>query len=90
MKQINLKLPAEQIDHLATVGNKSEYIRNLIQSDMHKETRYEYIWPIISKYTLNSVQTGNNLGLIADLSMMLARSISGEDIITELMEGGSK
>ena len=77
------------IDHLSTVGNKSEYIRNLIQSDMHKETRFAYTLQAVTKMVLAETRkrTPDTL-IISTLAVMLANQITGTDQLNTVMEMG--
>ena len=85
-----LKLDAEQVTHLKKQPNQSEYVRNLIQCDAHRETRRDYVWQVVEGYTLNNAHPESLITLITNLSMLLADSITGKDVLPELMEGGTK
>jgi len=91
MKQINIKLEQCQIDHLKTVGNRSEYVRRLIEQDSNKPCRYKYIHKAITDMLFAQInKQEDEMHIISKLAVMLGRAISGEDVMTEIMEGGQK
>jgi hypothetical protein len=91
MKQpLFIRLDPEQIEHVKSQPNQSVYIQELIKKDQHRETRFDYVWPVIEKYVINEHLRTGEIRLITDLTMKLARQISGSDVLTEIMEGGQK
>jgi hypothetical protein len=88
MKQpLFIRLDLEQIEHVKKQPNQSVYIGNLIKADQHRETRSEYVFQLISDMVLNEPDI---VVSITKLTRLLTDSITGEDVLNEIMEGGHK
>ena len=81
-----IKFDLEQVEHLNKQANKSEYLRKLVMTDIHKETRQMYVFGLISQMCIKDISRIPETELISRLSRMLAKSVSGQDVIAEIME----
>jgi len=85
MKQINIKLEQCQIDHLKTVGNRSEYVRRLIEQDSNKICRFKYAADLITEMCIKAMREKTELEIISMLGIMLAGQMSGSDQLETIM-----
>jgi len=85
MKQINIKLTEAQIKHLETVGNRSQYIRSLIDNDTNRPTRREYAESLIIEMVTAEMLHKSELQIISQLAGMLASQMSGKDQLNGIM-----
>jgi len=86
MKQINLKLHPHQIDLLNQVGNRSEYIRTLIEKDANSEVRFKYAADLITTMCVKAMRENTEIEIISMLGTMLAGQMSGSDQLGAILE----
>ena len=88
MKQpLFIRLDPEQIEHVKSQPNQSVYIQELIKKDQHRETRAEYVFQLISYMVLNEPDI---VVSVTRLTRLLTDSITGEDVLSRIMEGVRK
>ena len=86
MKQFNIRLEPHQIAVLKSKPNASEYVRRLIEKDQTKSVRRAYALQLITDWVAKDGLMNN----APTICLMLARQISGEDQLGELIERAGK